>query len=214
MLVLVVLIAILWRTPVVIPLKILVVFLHELSHAVATVLTGGSVVGMTLDPMQGGSVTSRGGWRFVILSAGYLGSLLIGVALFLAAVKTRWDRVILGGLGVVLLAVTLLYLRSLFAIGFGVVTGVLMIGAAKYLRRDVNDLVLRVIGLASMIYVPLDIFSDTIARAHLRSDARMMAEEFAGPTLFWGGAWLLVSLWVIWLCLRRGLGRSSNIAWR
>ncbi|MEQ9673608.1 MAG: M50 family metallopeptidase, partial [Roseovarius indicus] len=67
------LIALLWQTPVVMPLKLLVVFLHELSHAVATVLTGGSVVGMSLDPMQGGSVTARGGWRFVILSAGYLG---------------------------------------------------------------------------------------------------------------------------------------------
>lgn len=214
MIVLTALIAALWHTPAVLPLKILVVFLHELSHAAATLLTGGAVVDMNIDPRQGGMVISRGGERFVILSAGYLGSLLIGVALFLAAVRTTWDRAVLGGLGAVLLVATVLYLRSVFAIGFGMASGLLMIGAARYLRRDANDLALRVIGLASMIYVPLDIFSDTIARAHLQSDARMLAEEFAGPTLFWGGAWLIVSLLVIGVCLRHGLGRPSNIAWR
>jgi hypothetical protein len=48
----------------------------------------------------------------------------------------------------------------------------------------------------------------------MQSDARMLAEEFAGPTLFWGGAWLIISLCVIILCLRFGLGGDSNIRLR
>ena len=40
----------LWQTPVVVPLKILVVFLHELSHAVAAWLTGGSVEQISISP--------------------------------------------------------------------------------------------------------------------------------------------------------------------
>ena len=212
--VLVGLIVVLWQTPAVLPLKILIVFLHELAHAVATVLTGGSVVSMTVDPQQGGMVVSRGGSRFLTLTAGYLGSLLIGVALFMGAVRTRWDRLIMGAMGALMLLVTALYLRDGFAIGFGAATGFVMLLMARFLPRNVNDLMLRVIGLCSMIYVPLDIYSDTIARSYLNSDARMLAEEFGGPTLFWGGAWLVISVLVIFWCLRRGLGASTNIAWR
>lgn len=207
-------IAVLWQTPVVIPLKLLVVFLHELGHVLAVLLTGGKVMDLTLDPMQGGAVTSRGGSRFLSLSAGYLGSLLIGVGLFMAAVRTSADRTVVGALGVTLLAVTVLYVRVPFALVFGVMTGVIMLLVAKYLPRDVNDLVLRVIGLACMIYVPLDIYSDTIARAWLHSDARMLAEEFGGTTWMWGGLWLAISGWVILACLRRGLGTDSNIRLR
>lgn len=200
----------LWRTPVVLPLKLLVVFLHEVSHALATLLTGGSVESLTLSPDQGGMVISRGGNRFVTLSAGYLGSLLIGVALFVIAVRTQLDRALLALLGALLLTVSLIYVRDLFALAFGIATGAAMLAAARYLPRDACDLVLRVIGLASMIYVPYDIFSDTIARAHLQSDAWMLAQEFGGPTLFWGGLWLVISLGAIALCLRFGLGPSSN----
>lgn len=207
-------IALMWRTPVVIPLKLLVVFLHELGHVLAALLTGGEVLSLTLDPMEGGAVTARGGNRFVTLSAGYLGSLLIGVGLFMTAVRTRADRAVLGVLGVTLLAVTVLYVRAPFALVFGVMSAIILLLVAKYLPRDVNDLILRVIGLACMIYVPLDIYSDTIARSWLRSDARMLAEEFGGTTLIWGGLWLAISAWVIWVCLRRGLGADSNIRLR
>ncbi|MGK7755636.1 MULTISPECIES: M50 family metallopeptidase [unclassified Roseovarius] len=214
LLLLVAAIALLWRTPLVIPLKLLVVFLHELGHVVAVLLTGGEVLDLTLDPMQGGAVTSRGGNRFISLSAGYLGSLLIGVALFMAAVRTRADRVVLSLLGLTLLAVTVLYIRSPFALVFGAGTGAAMLLAAKFLPRDVNDLMLRVIGLVCMVYVPLDIYSDTIARGWLHSDARMLAEEFGGTPWMWGGLWLAASAWVIWMCLRRGLGAQSNIRLR
>jgi hypothetical protein len=201
----------LWPTPVLFPLKLLVVFLHELSHGLAAVLTGGRIVEMDLSVLQGGHAITQGGSQFVILMAGYLGSLAFGVALFLTALRGAADRAVLAALGLVVLAVTLLYMRSLFALAFGVATGAAMLAGARWLPRAGCDLALRVIGLSSMIYVPLDIFSDTIARSHLQSDARMMAERFGGPTLFWGGLWLAVSIAVIWQVLRRGLGADSNL---
>ena len=65
----------LWDYSVMIPLKIFVVFLHEASHAFATLLTGGEVLELSLSPRQGGHVLSRGGNLFLLVSAGYLGSL-------------------------------------------------------------------------------------------------------------------------------------------
>lgn len=203
-----------WQTPFIVPLKILIVFLHEFSHAAMTVLTGGDVLSLTISADQGGEVWSRGGNRFLTLSAGYLGSLLIGLALLLAATRTHADRVIMGVFGALMFLVTMLYIRDSFAIMFCVGAGVVMLLTARFLPHDVNDLILRMIGLTSMVYVPYDIFSDTIARSALRSDARMLAEEFGGATILWGGMWLVISLAVIGLSLRRGMGRSSNITFR
>lgn len=204
----------LWPTPVIIPLKILIVFLHELSHAGMTVLTGGDVVSLSVSANQGGEVWSRGGSRFLILTAGYLGSLFIGLALLIGATRTQADRVIMAFFGGVMLLVTFLYVRDQFAVFFCAGTGIAMLLTARFFPHDVNDMILRVIGLTSMIYVPYDIFSDTIARSNLRSDARMLAEEFGGATMMWGGIWLVVSLLTIGFALRYALGTSSNIKWQ
>jgi len=200
-----------WNTAIVVPLKILVVYLHELSHALAAILTGGSVVEISLSPYQGGHAITRGGSRFLTLTAGYLGSLLFGVSLLLLALKTEADRFILGCLGAFTLVVTALYIRDWFALAFCLGTGAAMLAAARYFSVEVNDLILRVIGLSSILYVPYDIFDDTIRRSGIRSDAYMLAEEFGGPTIFWGGLWLAASLAIIYFCLRHGLGESSNM---
>ncbi len=200
-----------WGTPFVLPLKLLVVFLHELSHAIAIILTGGSVESFSISPQQGGLVTGRGGNRFISLSAGYLGSLAFGMGLLIIALRTHWDRAVLGGFGAVMLLVTALYVRDSFAMAFCAGVGVVMIAMAWFLSRPVCDLVLRIIGLTSVIYVPYDIFDDTIRRSGARSDAYMLAEEFGGTTMLWGGAWLALSLLAILLCVKRFLGRDSNL---
>lgn len=211
---LVIAVGLLWMTPVLLPLRLLVVFFHEFSHAAATWLTGGYVISLTISPLEGGEVVSAGGNRFITLSAGYLGSLLCGVLLFLIALKTNADRIAMAALGVLTLVIMALYVRTPFALGFCLLTGASMLLSARYLSILINDLGLRIIGLSSMIYAPLDIVSDTISRAHLNSDARMLATEFGGTTVFWGGLWLLLSLFTIFMCLRYGLGANSNLIQR
>jgi hypothetical protein len=200
-----------WNTPVALPIKILVVFMHELSHALVGLATGGSVAEISLSPQQGGHAILLGGNRFLSLSAGYLGSLLLGAMILLLAVRTHADRWIMALCGVVTLLIAALYIRDLFALAFCAGTGAAMLASARYFPHTINDLALRVIGLCSLIYVPFDIFSDTIARSGERSDAYMLAEEFGGPTLFWGGLWLILSLLVIGLCIRNLFAQSSNI---
>ena len=201
----------LWQTPVVVPLKILIVFLHELSHALATWLTGGSVEQISLSPQQGGFAITRGGNLFAILTAGYLGSLVMGAALLFVALRSEADRAVTALLGAVMLLVTLLYVRDLFAAGFCILAGAALLAMARFLGHSANDLALRVIGLSSLIYLPYDIFDDTIARSTQRSDAYMLAEAFGGTAMIWGGIWLVVSVVVILWCLRSILGQSSNI---
>lgn len=203
-----------WNSPVVLPLKFLVVYMHELAHGLAAVFTGGSIVEISLSPQQGGFAITRGGSRFLILTAGYLGSILIGAALFLIALRTEADRLVMGLFGIIMLLVTVFYVRELFPLVFCSATGLAMIAAARFLSRTINDMALRVIGLASVIYVPYDIFDDTIRRSGARSDAYMLSEEFGGPTMVWGALWLALSLAVIVLCVRYGLGTDSNISFK
>lgn len=203
-----------WSTPVVYPLRIMIVFLHELSHGLAALLTGGSVDRLVISPDEGGLAYVNGGSRFVILTAGYLGSLLFGVLFFVVALQTDLDRWALALAGACMLVVTALYLRDGFPLIFCTMAGVTMLLTAWFLPVPVNDLMLRVIGISSLLYVPNDIISDTISRSHLQSDARMLAEEFGGATMLWGGIWLAISLAVIALVLRFGLGANSNIRLR
>ncbi len=201
----------LWNTPFVVPLKILIVFLHELSHAIAAILTGGTVHDLSLSPQQGGHVLSSGGSRFLTLSAGYLGSLMLGALLLVIALRTELDRYALALFGLTMLLVTLFYVRDWFPLAFCTATGLGMLAIARYLSRPINDMVLRVVGLSSIFYVPYDIFEDTIRRSGLRSDAYMLSEDFGLPTMFWGGLWLLLSLAVIFFCARYGIGEDSNL---
>ena len=205
----------LWNTPVVTPLKILIVFFHEISHALATLLTGGSVDRIFLFSNESGLAQIRGGSLFAAYSAGYLGSLLIGVVFFLLAVRTKWDRVLLGMLGVGLIAITVVFGRESFVVSFGLASGGAMMLVAWKFGMAVNDLVLRVIGLSSMFYVPYDIVSDTMMRPEgsmgQYSDAYQLALITFGTGKMWGVIWLLISLAVIGVCFRYGLGERSNV---
>jgi len=204
------LIVILWNHAILYPLKILVVFFHESSHAIATIVSGGSVKEMVVVFQQGGHVISQGGNQFLILNAGYLGSLVWGFLIYVVATFSNADKLTMMSLGIVVAIITLFFVSNLFAILFGVATVLAMIFSGKYLSNKINDFLLRVIGLTSMIYVPLDIFSDTIYRSNLISDARMLAEQYGGATVIWGGVWLILSLITIFLCLRWTLKKNPE----
>jgi hypothetical protein len=199
-----ILIFILWNTPVLYPLKLLVVFFHESSHALATIFTGGTVAQLVIVKEQGGYVLSSGGNRFIELSAGYLGSLLWGVVIYLLGVQTRYDKTVLIILGILIGFIALCFAGNMFTVGFGVLTGAAMVFCGRFLSQGINDFLLRLIGLTSMVYVPYDIFSDTIYRFQQNSDAQMLAAEYGGTGLLWGIGWIIISLVIIVSCLRKG----------
>ena len=194
-----------WDYPIFYPLKLLVVFFHESSHALATLLTGGSVKELVINDRQGGHVVSFGGNRFIITSAGYLGSLLWGILIYMLSVKTDYDKLIMSILAGCILVITVLFSNSTFSLIFGFVSSVLMFLSAKFLDTGYNDFLLRIIGLTSMMYAPLDIYSDTISRSYLESDAYFMSQEFGGTTILWGSVWILISLISIFFCLKSSL---------
>jgi hypothetical protein len=195
----------LWPTPVVYPLKIFVVLLHELSHALAAIATGGHVERILLNPAQGGVTEVRGGNAFVMLSAGYLGSLAWGLLLLeLAYLRTRYLRLAVGGIGAFLLAMTVLFVRGTFGLVFSLLAGATLLILARRLRPAGLAVVLSVLGLTSALYALLDIRSDILQRPNLGSDAQMLSQMTGVPTVVWGVVWGVIGLAAgIWMVRRQ-----------
>ena len=186
----------LWDTPVIYPLKILVVFFHELSHGLMAVATGGSIERIEVVAQQGGLCLTSGGSRVLTLSAGYLGSLVWGGLILTVAARTRFDRPVITALGVMLAAITVLFVRPFagFGFAFGCAAAGALMAMGAFLPLRACDLALRVIGLTSCLYAVADIKSDILDRPELRSDAAMLAEVTGLPTQLWGVLWIAVAV--------------------
>jgi hypothetical protein len=193
-----------WSTVFVWPLRVFVVLLHEVSHGLAAVATGGRIVSIELSPLEGGLCTTAGGWPFVIASAGYLGSALFG-ALFLVLGfrgRPRTHRTVTAVLGAALVLLTLVYVRSAFGLVYGLVAGALLLAVARWLPEGASSFVLRLLGVTSLLYAPWDITSDLILRSIPASDAGTLARMTGIPALAWGVLWLAASLAIAWRALK------------
>jgi hypothetical protein len=202
-----VVIVLLWDTWAIYPLKILVVFFHELSHGLMAILTGGEIDHIELVAQQGGKCFTRGGSRFFVASAGYVGSMVFGGVILALAARTKWDRAFSIALGVILLGVAVVWVRPLVSFGFGfcALSGLVMLGMGWKLPQAVNDAALKLIGLVSCLYPIPDIKSDVLDR-DVHSDASTIAELTHIPKEVWGVAWIVVALIVglgfLWLASR------------
>ena len=185
----------LWDTPAVYPLKIFVVLLHEISHAMVAVATGGTIEKIVLDPDQGGACYCPGGNAFLTLSAGYLGSLAWGGLLISAGQMKRIDtRWVTGAVGLLVVGLTLAYVGNPFGFWFGLAFGSALVIGAIRLSPAMNQGILLTLGLTSCLYAILDIKSDVIDRPHLQSDAAMLGDITGIHTVVWGGLWIVVAL--------------------
>ncbi len=203
-------ISLLWGTVVLYPLKIFVVFMHEVSHGLAAYLTGGRIVEIEVNPQQGGHALTKGGNKFLILTAGYLGSLIWGGVILLMAARTHFDKAISVLIGIGMVGITIGFGSDTFTYLFGVFFGIVLIACGLFLPEVANDWILRVIGITSCLYAILDIKSDILDRPHLRSDAYMLAELTKLPIMFWGILWIVIAIGLtIWFLYIAGKSTDS-----
>lgn len=73
------------------PCNLFVTLVHESSHALAALATGGSVESITISPDTSGLTLTRGGSRLITLCAGYTGATIFG-AVLLVLLRKEWVR--------------------------------------------------------------------------------------------------------------------------
>lgn len=187
------------------PVRLLVTLVHEGGHALATLLTGGGVQQITLEPDGSGLTLSLGGWRPIILSAGYVGAAAVG-ALMLYLLRTPLGgRAALYALAVVLGTLTLFFVRNLFGFVVGVGLTVALALAARFLP-DMADLVLAAfLAVQLCLMALLDLFNLLFSSGLFpvgHNDAVFMSRAIPLPPILWALLWSAASVALVWLAVR------------
>ncbi|KAG9011170.1 hypothetical protein FRB94_009096 [Tulasnella sp. JGI-2019a] len=184
----VIVIGILWVAPVlnwiIYPFKLLTVGFHEMSHALAGVLTGARIKSIELDPDEGGATRM----------SGYLGSSFIGACLIACGFDTTASKI-----ACIILAVffifTLWWARKNW-LTWALVAGLGVLIILSWFIADSVALryVILFVGVMSCMYSIWDIIDDTIDRKINESDASKFAEVCGCcGSQVWGVFWLIIS---------------------
>ena len=174
-----------------------------MSHGLAAVLTGGSIESIGLSFDEGGVCRTRGGWPFLILNAGYMGSLLWGALFLVLGERRTRARSVIAAIGVFTLLVTIVYVRTLFGFAYGIAAGAAFLAVASKLQPEVSEMLLAAIGATSALYAVWDIASDVLFRYAPGSDAAALAQLTGIPAIVWGVVWIVVSGAVLGYVVKR-----------
>ncbi len=190
------LILLFWDTGILYPFRMLAVFFHELGHLTVAILTGGRVGEFVLKPMEGGHVLSYGGNTFLVAFMGYPSSILVGVIIFYLSSLRGVEDFLTLVIGFLVGAIGMLFGRGIYTLIFSVFMSIFFIVSALFSPSIINAILLRVVGLTSILYTPYDIFTDIFLNSGW-SDAQLLAGiTKIGPTI-WGIVWLALSIFML-----------------
>lgn len=195
--------------------------LHEMSHAIACVMTGGTVSGLTIvedGNGHGGLTFTRGGIPFIYSQAGYIGETLWGCLLIALSRFPRISRAILITIGLGIAGASIyfvpgaIFMAGMWLQGIGsLIWGLAIAAALIWVGNKVSDGVAHFIllflavqsclgslqGLWVLLLQSMGAFPGTW------SDATNMAQLTGIPAPFWGISWALFSIgmlsWVMWM---------------
>ncbi len=183
------------------PIKLFVVLLHEISHAIMTILTGGIPQKILIGDDLSGLTIIKNGNQLLIASAGYLGSLFWGLLLFLSA-GSKFERIttLFISLIVLLSAVNLIEggLQSFLSILVSIVIFVL----PRFIPAIISTFLQRFIGLTSCLYVIFDIKQDLLTTTLRETDTQIIEYLTGIPAIYIGIIWLLLSVATIFMVIK------------
>ena len=186
-----------WARVVLYPFKLFTTWVHESSHALMTVLVGGRVSSIAIQPDTSGLTlsllpagrTARG----LVASAGYLGAAVVGCLLMVSTRVERRAPIILRSIGVCMLVTLVVWIRNLFGAVVVLAWGIALIAFARHGVANAVRFLLSLLAVQVALNAVYDIrVLFLIGRA--QSDAATMAQLFLVPAWIWATTWMIVSL--------------------
>jgi hypothetical protein len=150
------------------PIRLLVTFIHEGSHALAALLTGGMPHMMAIQPDGSGVTYTSGGWGAAISTAGYLGATLYGAVLIAALRRGVPGSKLMTVTGVIVGLMTVLLTRNLFGFFWGALLCVGLIAGGRKLSTEAAAWGAGFIGVQCVLNALFDLrtlFDLTVAEA-------------------------------------------------
>jgi hypothetical protein len=202
------------------PLRLLITFIHEGSHALATFLTGGWVLGLGVSADGSGLTKSAGGIAWIISSAGYLGATLYGATLLHLLRRGMDPRKLLFVTGVAVALMGLLCIGGMTQLLQGSVFG--LIGAAIFapalilgglkLKKETAGFVAGLIGVQCVLNALFDLKTLFLlsATTGTHTDAQNMQSYTAIPAVVWSVLWIVAALGILWGVLIRPALRKAR----
>ncbi|GAA5944921.1 M50 family metallopeptidase [Sporobolomyces koalae] len=188
------------------PLKLCAVAYHEMCHALVGTLTGGRVRSVILDPNQGGATTTEGGWPFLSLPAGYIGSTTIGAALIFASFDLKASKIAAIPAFLLLCLVSWWARKSRFTlININFMSGLLVIAFFVSHSAFLPFLLIQ-IGVMNVMYSVFDQIDDLVLHKINASDVCAFQEQYPWfPAQMWGAIWTAFSLTGLTLAIVGGI---------
>jgi len=186
------------------PLRLFVTFIHEGGHALAALLTLGSVARLVIHPNASGETITYGGLSFLISSAGYLTSTAYGVGLLTLLHDGGRAKAVLTVTAAIILTLTGFFTQDSFSLFIGIaLTGLLIwvaIGwSARWAHFFLSFLAVQCCLNAFYDLKRLFLISTT---TNLHSDAVNMQEATMIPAVVWASFWIILSVLALIFALR------------
>ncbi len=208
-----------WNYAFLAPVKLMVVLLHEISHGLMALATGGTVQAIVITPDETGACRTSGGNDLLIISAGYLGSMFFGGLILHCSRSRAHSAGIYALLSLLIFTAAMTVIEDDYSRKFAI--GVVGVGLvlAMFCPGILSGLILRCLGTVSCLYALIDIYNDTLSQtAHdlgLQSDASAFAELTGLSAGAVGLGWLLTSGVYFFVTLKTSLhpdaqGRESD----
>jgi hypothetical protein len=178
------------------PLRLFVTFIHEGGHALAALLTLGSVDRLVIYANASGETYTRGGLSPLIASAGYLASTIYGAGLLMLLHDGGRAKAVLTLTAAVVLALTGFFSADSFSLFIGIaLTGMLIWVAIAWSARWAHFFLsfLAVQCCLNAFYDLKTLFMIS-ATTNLHSDAVNMQEITMVPATFWALFWIALSI--------------------
>ena len=177
------------------PLRLFVTFVHEGCHGFAAIITGGKLHSIVINADMSGSAFTSGGNNLIISSAGYLGSILMGLV-YIQAIKIKIPNPL------ILLHMSIIVLFNMFNMGFsnsfGTSMGIvlLFIFCAGMVVQTISTLLVSLFAVQVLLGAFYDLQTLFVATttSNIHSDAQNMQSYTGIPAIFWAIFWIGLSI--------------------
>jgi hypothetical protein len=199
-----------WAQFLLYPFRLFTTWVHECGHALMTVLVGGRVTSISIEPnasgLTQGLVPVGRVARGLVASSGYLGAAVVGCLLMSATRVKKWAPAILLGLGAFMLLTLVLWMRNLFGFVVVLAWSVALVTLARKGIADALGFFLSLLAIQVALNSVYDIRALFLID-HGQSDAATMAQLFLLPSWVWATTWMLMSVAMLGATLWKTRGR-------